>query len=65
MLDRFHDDWMIDQIEMMVNDYHNNLIEYYFRYLFDLMMTKFDNHHYYDDDDNASMNHFEMKLVEN
>jgi hypothetical protein len=62
MLDRFH-----DHIEMMVNDYHNNLIDYYFYYLFDLMMTIVDNHHWDDDDDddNVSINHFEMKLVEN
>ncbi len=63
-MDRFHDDWMIDQIEMMANDYHNNLIDYYFRYLFDSMMKKVDNHHY-DDDDNVLTNHFEMKQVEN
>jgi len=35
MMDIFHDDLMIDQIEMMVNDYHNNLIDYYYHYLFD------------------------------
>jgi hypothetical protein len=69
MMDRFHDDWMIDQIEMMVNGYHNSLIDYYYRYLFDLRMKKeeeeedvrqVDNHHY-DEDDNVLMNHFVMK----
>ncbi len=73
MMDIFHDDLMIDQIEMMVNDYHNSLIDYYYRYLFDLRMKKeaeeedvrqVDNHHY-DEDDNVLMNHFVMKQVEN
>jgi len=56
MMDRFHDDSIVDQIEMMVNDYHNNLIDYY---LFDYVM-KVGNHHY-EDDDNVSMDHFGMK----
>jgi hypothetical protein len=29
MMDIFHDDSIVDQIEMMVNDYHNNLIDHY------------------------------------
>ncbi len=60
MMDIFHDDSIVDQIEMMVNDYHNNLIDHY---LFDQMM-KVDNHHY-EDDDNVSMDHSVMKQVEN
>jgi len=56
MMDIFHDDSIVDQIEMMVNDYHNNLIDYY---LFDYVMKVGD--HHYEDDDNVSMDHFGMK----
>jgi hypothetical protein len=70
-MDIFHDDLMIDQIEMMMmmmNDYHNNLIGHYFRYLFDLMMKEYvlevDNQQY-DDHDNVLIHHFGMKQVEN
>lgn len=71
MVDRFLDDLMIDQIEMRVKDYHNNLIDYYYHYLFDLtkkmeedVVKKVDNHHE-GDDDNVLMDHFLMKQVEN
>jgi len=56
MMDIFPDDSIVDQIEMMGNDYHNNLIDYY---LFDYVM-KVDNHQY-ENDDNVSMDHFGMK----
>jgi hypothetical protein len=65
-MDIFHDDLMIDQIEMMMmmNDYHNNLIVHYFHYLFDSMMKEYvlevDNQQY-DDHDNVLMHYCGMK----